>query len=32
VIQTPDKRRTIRRVLAVALAAIAIWFALSTGR
>jgi threonine/homoserine/homoserine lactone efflux protein len=32
VVQTPDKRRTIRRVLAVALAAIAIWFAFSTAR
>ncbi len=31
-IQTPDKRRTIRRVLAVALAAIAVWFAFSTAR
>lgn len=31
-IQTPDKRRTIRRVLAVALAVIAIWFAFSTAR
>ncbi len=32
VVQTPDKRRTIRRVLAVALAAIAVWFAFSTAR
>jgi threonine/homoserine/homoserine lactone efflux protein len=32
VVQTPDKRRTIRRVLALALAAIAIWFAFSTAR
>lgn len=31
-IQTPDKRRTIRRVLALALAAIAVWFAFSTAR
>jgi threonine/homoserine/homoserine lactone efflux protein len=31
-IETPDKRRTIRRVLAVLLAAIAIWFAFSTQR
>ncbi|WP_438276085.1 LysE family translocator [Nitrobacter sp.] len=32
VVQTPDKRKTIRRVLAVALAAIAVWFAFSTAR
>jgi len=32
VIETPDKRRTIRRMLAVMLAAIAIWFAWSTER
>jgi threonine/homoserine/homoserine lactone efflux protein len=32
VVQTPDKRRSIRRVLAVALAAIAVWFAFSTAR
>lgn len=31
-IETPDKRRTIRRILAVLLAAIAIWFAFSTQR
>jgi threonine/homoserine/homoserine lactone efflux protein len=31
-IATPDKRRTVRRLLAMALVAIAIWFALSTGR
>jgi threonine/homoserine/homoserine lactone efflux protein len=31
-IETPDKRRNIRRALAVLLAVIAIWFALSTGR
>jgi threonine/homoserine/homoserine lactone efflux protein len=31
-IQTPEKRRGIRRVLAVALAAIAVWFAFSTAR
>ncbi|WP_049750610.1 LysE family translocator [Nitrobacter winogradskyi] len=31
-IRTADKRRTVRRVLAVALAAIAIWFAFSTAR
>ena len=31
-IQTPDKRRIIRRVMAVALAAIAVWFAFSTAR
>ncbi|MBE0702461.1 MAG: LysE family translocator [Afipia sp.] len=32
VIATPDKRRTIRRILALLLAAIAIWFAFSTAR
>lgn len=32
VIATPDKRRTIRRTLALLLAAIAIWFAFSTAR
>ncbi|HEX7791815.1 MAG TPA: LysE family translocator, partial [Afipia sp.] len=32
VIATPEQRRTVRRVLAVLLAAIAIWFALSTQR
>lgn len=32
IIETPDKRRNIRRALAVLLAAIAVWFALSTGR
>lgn len=32
VIATPGQRRTVRRVLAVLLAAIAVWFALSTGR
>ncbi|WP_024574455.1 MULTISPECIES: LysE family translocator [unclassified Afipia] len=32
VIATPRLRRTVRRVLAVLLAAIAVWFALSTGR
>jgi threonine/homoserine/homoserine lactone efflux protein len=31
-IHTPEKRRGIRRVLAVALAAIAVWFAFSTAR
>lgn len=31
-IETPDKRRNIRRVLAVLLAVIAIWFAFSTSR
>lgn len=31
-IDTGDKRRTIRRILAVLLVGIAIWFALSTGR
>lgn len=31
-IETPDKRRNIRRVLAVLLAVIAIWFAFSTNR
>lgn len=30
-IATPDKRRTVRRLLALALVAIAIWFALTTG-
>lgn len=30
-IATPDNRRTVRRLLALALVAIAIWFALSTG-
>ncbi len=28
---TPDSRRTVRRLLAMALVAIAIWFALTTG-
>lgn len=32
VIATPDKRRTIRRMLALLLAAIAIWFAFNTAR
>lgn len=32
VIATPEQRRTVRRVLAVLLAAIAVWFAFSTGR
>jgi threonine/homoserine/homoserine lactone efflux protein len=32
VVQTPDKRMTIRRALAIALAAIAVWFAFSTAR
>lgn len=32
VIATPDRRRAVRRVLAVLLAAIAVWFAFSTGR
>ena len=32
IIETPDKRRNIRRALAVLLAAIAVWFAFSTGR
>jgi threonine/homoserine/homoserine lactone efflux protein len=32
IIETPDKRRNIRRALAILLAAIAFWFALSTGR
>ena len=32
VIATPGLRRTVRRVLAVLLAAIAVWFALSTSR
>lgn len=32
VVATPETRRTVRRVLAVLLAAIAVWFALSTGR
>jgi len=32
VIATPEKRRTVRRVLAVLLAAIAVWFAFSTNR
>lgn len=32
IIETPDKRRNIRRTLAVLLAAIAVWFAFSTGR
>lgn len=32
VIETPDKRKTVRRVLAVLLAIIAIWFAFSTDR
>ncbi len=32
VIATPEQRRTVRRVLAVLLAAIAVWFALSTSR
>lgn len=32
VIETPDKRRIIRRVLALLLAAIAIWFAFGTAR
>jgi len=31
-IGTPDRRRTIRRALAIMLAGIAVWFALSTGR
>jgi threonine/homoserine/homoserine lactone efflux protein len=31
-IETPDSRRTIRRVLAMLLAVIAIWFAVSTER
>ncbi|MGL4261767.1 MAG: LysE family translocator [Afipia sp.] len=31
-IATPEQRRTVRRVLAVLLAAIAVWFAFSTGR
>jgi len=31
-IATPDNRRTIRRLLALALVAIAIWFALTTGQ
>lgn len=31
-IETPEKRRTVRRALALILAGIAIWFALSTGR
>lgn len=31
-VATPEKRRTVRRVLAILLAAIAVWFALSTGR
>ncbi len=32
VVETPDSRRTVRRILAVLLAIIAIWFALSTER
>ena len=32
VIATPEQRRTVRRVLAVLLAAIAVWFAFSTSR
>lgn len=32
VIRTPENRRTVRRVLAVLLAGIAVWFAASTGR
>jgi threonine/homoserine/homoserine lactone efflux protein len=31
-IATPDKRRTVRRLLALALVGIAIWFALTTGQ
>ena len=30
-IATPDNRRTVRRLLALALVVIAIWFALTTG-
>ena len=32
VVATPETRRTVRRVLAVLLAAIAVWFAFSTSR
>jgi hypothetical protein len=32
VIATPEQRRTVRRILAVLLAGIAIWFAFSTSR
>jgi threonine/homoserine/homoserine lactone efflux protein len=32
VIAAPEQRRTVRRILALLLAAIAVWFALSTGR
>ena len=31
-VETPDARRTVRRILSLALVAIAIWFAFSTGR